>query len=194
MAATPSGALEASLLRRWQAGDEAAAGEIVRLHAPTLCGVVRGRLAGRFARRLDPEDVVQSALGAFFHGLRDGRFHVQRGGDLWRLLAGITAHKLQKQVRRHLAGRRSVRAESDADAPEPATPADPPAQAAAFADALDAALAALPAHHRPVVLLRLEGHDLPSIAETVGCSTRTAKRVLEATRQVLSDYGLEDDR
>ena len=41
-----------------------------------------------------PEDVVQSVFAASSSGARAGRFTLSRSGDLWRLLASITKHKL----------------------------------------------------------------------------------------------------
>ena len=41
-----------------------------------------------------------------------------RGGDLWRLLASITKHKLLRQVRHHDADRRAVGLESSLDRAE----------------------------------------------------------------------------
>ena len=41
-------------------------------------------------------------------GARAGKFALRRSGDLWRLLASITLHKVYRQARRHTAERRSV--------------------------------------------------------------------------------------
>src|SRR5271163_4177723 len=86
------------LVARWRAGDQRAATELFHRYASRLILFVRSRLSGRIARRLDPEDVVQSAYRSFFGGTRDGRYVPHRGGDLWQLLVVITLHKLQLQV------------------------------------------------------------------------------------------------
>ena len=198
MASTDSGLIEETLVARWRAGDQDAAAEIARLHTPALLAVVRARLAGRFARRLDAEDVVQSALAGFFRDARKGNYELDAGGDLWKLLAAITRHKLAKQVRRHLTGRRSVRSEAVFDGPEAQDAtlegggrrgAAAPLQEAAFAELLDDLLAPLPPHHRPIVELRLEGFDLDGIAEAVGCCRRTVQRVLDGVKARLSAGG-----
>ena len=98
----------ADLMARWRDGDQEAAEELFRRYADRLCALARSRLSARLARHVDPEDVVQSAYRSFFTGARAGRYALHRSGDLWRLLASITLHKLQRQVERHTAGKRTV--------------------------------------------------------------------------------------
>jgi hypothetical protein len=98
----------ADLLARWRDGDQQAAAALVERFTERLLALTRGQLSEKLARRVDPEDVVQSAYRSFFAGARDDRYVLQRSGDLWHLLAAITLHKLHHQVARHTAGRRSV--------------------------------------------------------------------------------------
>ena len=83
-----------------------------------LTALARSRLSPRLASRTDPEDVVLSVYRSFFIDARAGRFTLSRGGDLWRLLASITKHKLLRQARHHGADRRSVDLESPLDGAE----------------------------------------------------------------------------
>src|SRR5271165_5672841 len=99
------------LMARWQSGDSAAADELFRRYADRLAALVRSRLSSKLARRLDPEDVLQSAYRSFFAGARAGRYELKRGGDLWRLLVAITLHKLQDQADYHGAGKRNINIE-----------------------------------------------------------------------------------
>ena len=64
----------AELLARVQAGDELAAEELFRRFAERLIAVAGARLSARMARRIDAEDVVQSAYRSFFCKARDGRY------------------------------------------------------------------------------------------------------------------------
>src|SRR5262249_15364 len=97
-----------NLVARWRGGDQLAANELFRRYAEQLIALARSRLSAKFSQGVDPEDVVQSAYRSFFHGTRDGRYDILRGGDLWQLLVVITLHKVQHQVRRNLAGKRSI--------------------------------------------------------------------------------------
>src|SRR6516162_8959719 len=98
----------ANLVARWQQGDQQAALELFERFAERLIALARSRLSAQVARRLDAEDVVQSAYRSFFEGARDGRYAIHHSGDLWRLLAAITLHKTKHQARHHHAAKRSV--------------------------------------------------------------------------------------
>ncbi len=58
--------LSAQLLIRWREGDQAAADALFRRYAERLIGLVRLRLSEKLARRVDPEDIVQSVYRSFF--------------------------------------------------------------------------------------------------------------------------------
>src|SRR5262245_43312367 len=107
----PSPSPPADLLRRLRMGDESAATEVFDRYVERLTHLARSRLAAQLASRVDPEDIVMSAYRSFFIAARDGKFHVQHGDDLWRLLVEVTLHKLYHAANRHLADRRSVNRE-----------------------------------------------------------------------------------
>jgi hypothetical protein len=58
-------------------------------YANRLIALARSRLSSKLAGRIDPEDVVQSVYRSFFAEARAGRYHLDRGGDLWRLLVAM---------------------------------------------------------------------------------------------------------
>src|SRR5262245_44814537 len=99
------------LLERIAAGDQAAAAVVFERYLERLTRLAQSRLAVKLAARVDPEDIIQSAYRSFFVAARQGRFELTRGGDLWRLLAEVTLHKLYRHVEHHLAQRRSVQRE-----------------------------------------------------------------------------------
>jgi DNA-directed RNA polymerase specialized sigma24 family protein len=112
----------AELVDRWRQGDQRAAERLFEGYAARLVGLARSRLSGKLARRLDAEDVVQSAFRSFFDGVHQGQYEVSHPGDLWRLLVSITLHKLYRQARRHAAGKRAL----DREQPFGATPEEWP--------------------------------------------------------------------
>ncbi len=183
----------ADLVMRWRDGDQGAAGEIFQRYTERLLALTRSRLSARLTRQLDAEDVVQSAYRSFFIGARDGRYVLSRSGDLWRLLAAITLHKLQHQVERRSARKRAAAREVPLDEERDATglkaetlAREPtPAEAAALADTLENLLAPLEPLQRRMVALRLEGYSLEEIAKEVARSERTVRRVLEQFKQGL---------
>jgi RNA polymerase sigma factor (sigma-70 family) len=179
------------LLERYRQGDDTAAEELFSRYFRRLTLLARSRLSPRLASRTDPEDVVLSVYRSFFIGARAGRFTWSRGGDLWRLLASITKHKLLRQARYHGADRRSVDRESALDGAEgreeflqgrEPTPDD----AVALADELECVFMKLDTLGKRVLELRLQGAQLSEIADDTGRSERTVRRTLDRIREILT--------
>jgi RNA polymerase sigma factor (sigma-70 family) len=181
------------LVARWQAGDSTAADELFHRHADRLIALVRGRLSVKLARRLDPEDVLQSAYRSFFAGARAGRFEIKRGGDLWRLLVAITLHKLHDQATYHAADKRGVGIEQDfgtetnlIDLQPGALARDPsPLEAVLLTDEVEHLMRHLEPVDRRILELRLQGCDVSEIATDTNRSVATVYRVLERIKQRL---------
>jgi len=189
----------AELVARWRQGDHRAAEQLFEGYAARLVGLARSRLSEKLARRLDAEDVVQSAFRSFFDGVHQGQYAVSHPGDLWRLLVSITLHKLYRLARRHAAGKRALdREEPFAAAPdqwpvpiqhlagEPS-----PAEAVALADAVEQLLAGLSPVQRTVVEMRLQGHTQDEIAGGIRRSQRTVRRWLEEIKEHLEKRARE---
>ena len=181
----------AELVRRWRDGDQQAAEALYRRYAERLMALARSRLSEKLSRRLDAEDVVQSAYRSFFAGACADRFVLQRGGDLWRLLVAITLHKLQHQVEHHRAAKRSIDRERTLDGDDPLSGVAPelvarepsPAEAAAVVDELEAVLRRLSPSHRRMVELRLQGHTIEEIATDANRSERMVRLVMEQVKE-----------
>ena len=94
------------LLEMYQAGENEAATVLFDRYVARLIALARSRIGARLRRRIDPEDVIQSAYRSFFVHARVGEYQLQKTGDLWRLLAGITLHKLYGQIEKHTAGKK----------------------------------------------------------------------------------------
>src|SRR5262245_4998306 len=136
------------LLERFRSGDDRAADELFLRYFERLTALARSRLSPRLARRTDPEDIVLSVYRSFFVQAREGRYALGRGGDLWRLLAAITKHKLLRQVRRQNADCRSVDVEFSLDQVDQTIlcerqPVPTPEDAAELADELERVLSHL---------------------------------------------------
>lgn len=110
------------LLARWQAGDQAAAEAIYQRYAQRLCALAEKDIGERLARRVGPEDIVQSVFRTFFRRSGDGQFAIDHSGARWRLLVRITANKVLRHAEREGAARRDVKAEvhGTSDGLEPA--------------------------------------------------------------------------
>ena len=188
---TPSEWTSLVLLERFRHGDDLAAEAIFSRYFERLTALARSRLSPRLASRTDHEDIVLSVYRSFFVGVRAGRFALIRGGDLWRLLASITRHKLLRQLRYQRADCRSVEIELPLDQvdegripgrQDEATPED----ALALADELEYVFSRLNHLGRRVLELRLQGAQLSEIADETGRSERTVRRTLAQIRELLA--------
>lgn len=179
---------------RLRARDPGTAAELFRRYTGRLIALARSRLSGKLAKRIDAEDVVQSAYRSFFSGASAGEYEVRQGADLWGLLATITLRKLRRQVQHHSAQKRSMRKEQDFDGPdgqyalqaELLTQEPSPVEALALVDQLEQLMRQLGPLQRRMVELRLQGHNLDEIAAQTQRCRRTVCRSLEQVRNQLA--------
>ena len=108
----------ADLVVRLRAGAPDAAGEIFRRFARRLIGLARLHLDARLRQKIDPEDVMQSALKSFFIRHAGGAFDLDSWDSLWSLLTVITLRKCGHKLEHFQAACRDVRRETT---PAPAT-------------------------------------------------------------------------
>lgn len=151
--------------------------------------MVRWHITPTLQRRLDPEDAVLSAYRSFFVRARQGKFTLERSGDLWKLLVTITLNKLRRQIAHHRAQKRCINKD------EPLTEANlrtidvnagpSPLEALAAVDELESFMAKLSALQRRVLELRLQECRWDEIAAATGSkSERTVRRILEEIRLI----------
>lgn len=181
------------LLDQWRAGDQRAAVELFQRYAERLVALTRARLSAKLTRRIDPEDVVQSVYRSFFAHARAGRYDVQRGGDLWRLLVAITFHKLSTQIKWNTSQKRAVQQEQALGNDDSLAGMDAqllarqpsPLEAATLADEVEQIMGLLDPVERRIFELRLQGHNIFEIAAAADTSERTVRRVLSRVKQCL---------
>lgn len=174
------------LLQRWQHGDDRAAAEIVDRYLHRLVALARTRLDGNLQKRIDPEDVVQSAYGSFFRRAAEGAFDIKESGDLWRLLATITVNKLRKQYRFHTAQKRSILREASQgadtslrEAANAVTNAPTPDEEMVLVEVMEEVLSSLDPVQRQIVEMRMVGWKVAEIACESERTERTVRRVIE---------------
>jgi RNA polymerase sigma-70 factor (ECF subfamily) len=188
------------LVQRWKDGDDSAADEIFERYLTRLIGLARSRLSPALARRVDAEDIVQSAYHTFFRNAREDRYVFERSGDLWRLLVGITMKKLHRNIEFHTAAKRSFRAEDSIRLSgesvrlrlEAVDSGPSPAEALSLVEQLDRVLESMDESHRDVFRRRLRGESVEEIATEIHRSQRTVRRLLERVRSDLEHELLAD--
>lgn len=191
----PRVAESVDLAGQWARGDEQAATALFDRYVERLIAMARTMLSEKLGRRVDAEDVVQSAYRSFFLGAREGKYVIERGGDLWRLLATITVSKVRKQAEFHHAAKRSLRREE----PQPDTngaallthtPEPTPDEALVLTDLLETVMRELDPVQQKMLQLRLQGYRLEEIAAETQRSERTVRRLFEFLRTRWQDASL----
>jgi RNA polymerase sigma-70 factor (ECF subfamily) len=184
------------LMARLRGGDaraEAAAAEIFHRFARRLIGLAARHLDDRLRQKVDPEDVMQSALKSFFARQADGQYDLSGWDSLWSMLVVITLRKCGHKAEHFRAACRDVgREQALPDLDEPAhswealSREPTPSQAALLAEAVRQVMATLAdERERTVLELSLQGCPLPEISGRVGRSERTVQRVLTRVRKRL---------
>lgn len=178
------------LLRRCRAGDEDATQEVVQRYSARLLGVARKLVGNKLQRRVDDEDIVQSALVTFFRRIEDGEFVIRDHEDIWRLLVTITVRKAQKQGRHNSAEQRDVAREANGAWLAAAFSRAPgPVEAIVFSEIIEDLARALENEKYGLVLeMILSGKTKADIAAELGISKRTVDRVLARVRERLENW------
>ena len=184
------------LLLRVEAGDSQAAAKIFDRYVERLLALARVRISSKMSRRIDAEDIVQSAYRSFFMHAANQEYVMGEAGDLWRLLARITLNKLYSQVEKHTAARRSIHRENELadDLPhDPAALEPTAAEAIALTEQLHLITKSLSATEQAVFNGHLCGDTIEAIAEAIQKSPRTVRRQLEQIRQKIEKQLIADN-
>lgn len=176
-------------------GDDSAAEKIVEEFTPALVAVARREIGPKLGRRIDADDIVQSAYRSFFVRMQNGEYDLGNGASLWKLLLTITLNKARSQGRFHRAQKRDIGRDwsSGGSTSGPSFEdlarcnAPGPADAAIFIEEVATFLGSLSPEYRPIVELRLQGLSSVEIAKETHRSDRTVRRILDRVRNRLSD-------
>lgn len=160
--------------------------EIIRVvvdrFGPRLILVACRYLNGTASRKVEAEEVVQSALGSFFRHEFAGRFEIGTWDELWALLVVITRRKCRKQRRYWSAAKRSLQVLGKSDGVS--TGVDP-FEMAVMRELIDRTLGRFDERSRQIVELSLQGMDTATIASELGRSERTVQRVRNGLKAFL---------
>jgi RNA polymerase sigma factor (sigma-70 family) len=179
-------------------GEESGANQVYHRFAQRLYVLARGRLGSSVRDKVDPEDVVQSALRSFFGLVRQSaaepeRFDVRNWDGVWALLVVIVVRKCRRQWRLFHTAERDVDREQSRDAAAERTVGgweavdrEPsPGEAAALAETVEQLLGRLVPRDRLILEKRLQGYSIEEIVAEAGRSERAVYRVLAEVRQHL---------
>ena len=154
----------------------------------------------------DESGIALSAFHSFIENARNGKFpNLVDQDEMWRLVKRIAIRKTSDVRKNLLAQKRGggaiVFGQSDFSDDSGLsqgihTASDrhgEPSEPVEVADLLNTMLQRLPdARHRDVILLKLQGASVVTIAECLGTTTRTIQRILKKIEQSWQSVLLED--
>lgn len=183
------------LVNRWRSGDELAAQEIYDRYVARLVALAGSRISPALARRVEPEDVVQSVYKSFFNRSTNARFQIENSGQLWGLLAAITINKVRDKARFHQAGKRNIQAEVSMSSsvscyglvPDELAREPTAQEATELIEQYHLAADKMGPLGKQVFQLYLENESTHAIAKQIQRSERTVRRELEQIRKLLSE-------
>ncbi len=153
-----------------------------------LARLAQHHLDSRLARRIDGEDIVQSAFRTFLRRNTRGEFQIEGAAQLWKLLVRITVLKARAKGRFHTADRRNVYSEqADGDAWLSAISWTEPSDAEALTllDTVESLLRGTPEWYATVLEMRLEDFSATEIARKLNLSRQSVHRALRVLRDRL---------
>jgi RNA polymerase sigma-70 factor (ECF subfamily) len=185
---------------RLRAGDEAAAHEVFQRFVGKLIRLARRQFDAVLRRKVDPEDVVQSAFKSFFLRYGDGKVEVHNWGDLWGLLTVITLRKCLDRVEYHRAecrdAQREAAAQSGTAGSEPwweAVGREPrPEEAVILAETVELLLRGVDVEERPILEMSLQGYTTQEISVRLNRAERSVRRLRERVKKQLQRLQLSD--
>lgn len=186
------------LIKDALAGDSESESALIARYQSRLMMLAAKCLPTDTRRRVEPDDVVQSACRIFIDRLRSGQVAIAAQGDLWQILMRITLNKIRSLARKHRSARRSLKSEMPSelavDIKDLLSREPTPEAALLLAETIDELLAKLPKEkQRQVVLMRLQGHKTSEIAHTSGLSVERVRQIVRWAHVTLAAHSTNHD-
>ncbi|MEM6688768.1 MAG: ECF-type sigma factor [Planctomycetota bacterium] len=165
-------------------------------YAGPLRRLAQKQISKSLGRRVDADDVLQSACRTFFRRIGQGEFSCQCDDDLWRLLLTITLNKVRMQARYHSRQCRGLERERSMDfavAISTGLETDATTQQIDFADYLESIFQYFDIESREVLQRMLDGETQARIATIMRISERTVRRIRVRIQDRLQTLLTEDN-
>jgi len=183
-----------------RSGDAVASERVFHRFARRLIELARSRMEERVKRKVDPEDVVQSAFRSFFRLYAEGEFELKDWDGLWALLTVIVLRKCGRRVQYYRAFCRDVGREQSPPVANDSSIADfeaiarepTPQEAAIMTETVEQLFALLDEQSRSVIQLALQGWKVGEIGTQLGVAQRTVYRTLGRVRLLLERQSKEE--
>lgn len=174
------------LLNSAIAGNVDAEAALIARYQVRLIALAANRLPTDTRKRVDPDDVVQSACRIFIDRVRQGELSIEVHGDLWQQLVAITLNKIRSLVRKHRAVKRSVLTEQAFMSDVLVSREPTPDEALMLVETIEELLLAMPKEkHKRAITLRLQGESTGDIAREIELSVERVRQIFRWARTIL---------
>ena len=165
--------------------------------SPVLLNSARAKLDPRIRHLVEPEDVVQSALGTFFKHLDDGTLDVEVE-QILNFLKMVVRRRCVRNVRKQLSDKRDVRRTFSPSEDEPrldafaASPEPAPDEIAAAKSVAERLLRELSEKEMSLFVAWCAGNSENQLAHLLNLSVRTIGRKKERLRELFKKVAMEE--
>jgi DNA-directed RNA polymerase specialized sigma24 family protein len=176
----------AEFLRRVEAGEASALGDVYVQFADRMLAFARREINDRLQRYYSAEDAAESAIGSFCGRARDGRYRFDHTGALWRLLRTFTLNKIRRAAEKHRGELGATIEFADAAAGlEPSGREPTPSDVVEQIEELENFLARFSARDAEICKLWFEGYTAVDTAKKLDISKATVNRVRRHVREIV---------
>jgi RNA polymerase sigma-70 factor, ECF subfamily len=179
------------LLRRYQNRDLDAATQLYVRYAHRLRKLAQAQCSSSLARKVEPDDIVQSVFGSFFRRAAQGQYNVPDGNELWNLLLVIALNKIRAKGAYYGAAKRDARRTTDLASLErifePTKRGNDDIAYTFLKMVITEAMKSCTAQQKQIISLRIDGWEVAEIADQTGASVRSVERCLQQFREVLGE-------
>ena len=184
------------LIKKWRTGSQEAAAVLMERYRLRLIALVASRLSRGQRGSIDPEDVVQSAMGSFFRNTSSAsqsRLQIESTLSVWNLLAMFARRKLSRSLERASAAKRgagwdrNILDQIELLEIQQATP-----ESQDVAELVNELNSMLAPDQVELMELLLAGNTQREIAEELSVDERTVRRRVTTIRNLLSPHFFEN--
>lgn len=179
------------LLRRYQNRDLDAATQLYVRYAHRLRKLAQAQCSSSLARKVEPDDIVQSVFGSFFRRAAQGQYNVPDGNELWNLLLVIALNKIRAKGAYYGAAKRDARRTTDLANLErlfePSKRGNDDIAYTFLKMVITEAMKSSTPQQKQIISLRIDGWEVAEIAEQTGASVRSVERCLQHFREGLGE-------
>lgn len=184
------------LIAKWRTGSQEAAAVLMERYRLRLIALVASRLSRGQRSSIDPEDVVQSAMGSFFRNsgpASQSRLHIESKQSVWNLLATFARRKLSRSLERASAAKRGAGWDRNLlDHVGLVELLQSPSESQEVAELVNDLNAMLGPEQVELLELLFAGNSQREIAEQLSVDERTVRRRVTTIRNVLAPHLFEN--